>query len=275
MGGGNVSTPTNSSSANGLSPRGRGKPYALASRRLRCRSIPAWAGETPGTRQRFRCREVYPRVGGGNGYGRAAIERRSGLSPRGRGKRRTPRSCMRLSRSIPAWAGETILLVSAKSALAVYPRVGGGNARRLRLRRRLRGLSPRGRGKPSRTAALAASWGSIPAWAGETPLPGGGNVLEVVYPRVGGGNFTRQCAGKTVAGLSPRGRGKRRLRHQAGARRRSIPAWAGETADCATADGVIAVYPRVGGGNVRRSSSSAKSEGLSPRGRGKLSQTSA
>ena len=70
-------------------------------------------------------------------------------------------------------------------------------------------------------------------------------------------------------GLSPRGRGKR----QPGARqphdKRSIPAWAGETAEFKQVVTKRAVYPRVGGGNQAADSMRRVHSGLSPRGRGK------
>ncbi len=49
----------------------------------------------------------------------------------------------------------------------------------------------------------------------------------------------------------------------------SIPAWAGETTPESVRAKVSTVYPRVGGGNIRRCSACSVSAGLSPRGRGK------
>ena len=90
-----------------------------------------------------------------------------------------------------------------------------------------------------------------------------------VYPRVGGGNpYSSGCARK-ARGLSPRGRGKRVPATGTGRRRRSIPAWAGETGPPAANPGPARVYPRVGGGNWTSSISATRCRGLSPRGRGK------
>ena len=94
-------------------------------------------------------------------------------------------------------------------------------------------------------------------------------LLEV-YPRVGGGNAANTAAVSALAGLSPRGRGKRPLCVHRLARARSIPAWAGETADKAEKQNAIKVYPRVGGGNAPRFTLESDMPGLSPRGRGKL-----
>ena len=51
----------------------------------------------------------------------------------------------------------------------------------------------------------------------------------------------------------------------------SIPAWAGETDYARLHAEGEAVYPRVGGGNTRFVTGVSVEEGLSPRGRGKLS----
>ena len=50
------------------------------------RSIPAWAGETPGAAAGMDAPEVYPRVGGGNRHEWLLWNPGQGLSPRGRGK---------------------------------------------------------------------------------------------------------------------------------------------------------------------------------------------
>ena len=73
--------------------------------------------------------------------------RYAGLSPRGRGKPLGISSSAYSLRSIPAWAGETATSISCTAALAVYPRVGGGNEDVILPRTLSRGLSPLGRGK--------------------------------------------------------------------------------------------------------------------------------
>ena len=72
-----------------------------------------------------------------------------------------------------------------------------------------------------------------------------------------------------IAGLSPRGRGKHPPIRCGNGRRRSIPAWAGETQPTRQGVRLYWVYPRVGGGNPAKRCSIAQSRGLSPRGRGK------
>ena len=72
----------------GLSPRGRGKLEVGGWECGRQGSIPAWAGETTRQARYSRHFMVYPRVGGGNAGSKESAISNSGLSPRGRGKRR-------------------------------------------------------------------------------------------------------------------------------------------------------------------------------------------
>ena len=176
----------------GLSPRGRGKLRqvgrtmrgawsipawagetqcgALWRRHARrpWRSIPAWAGETKKFVMLLETERVYPRVGGGNIGSPGCPYEAGGLSPRGRGKRLCRRMRFSPNRSIPAWAGETILTPDSPMTGAVYPRVGGGNPQIYRRCECVGGLSPRGRGKPGADECAYPCRRSIPAWAGET-----------------------------------------------------------------------------------------------------------
>ena len=211
VGGGNFMSLSPSAAALGLSPRGRGKqPRRRHGWRIG-RSIPAWAGETSSIIASPHIIGVYPRVGGGNDghdYPQYGIQ---GLSPRGRGKRALPRHEVAQARSIPAWAGETIVMASMRGRASVYPRVGGGNRASFSATTTRYGLSPRGRGKPVRGQERDISTRSIPAWAGETQNRIRFYAWAKVYPRVGGGNGHSRRAGRGRGGLSPRGRGK--LRH--------------------------------------------------------------
>ena len=71
-------------------------------------------------------------------------------------------------------------------------------------------------------------------------------------------------------GLSPRGRGNRRQRHQDGDHERSIPAWAGKPYVESTSSRTHRVYPRVGGETIPLPKPISSARGLSPRGRGNL-----
>ncbi len=269
MGGGNARANWMKSLNRGLSPRGRGKPESAADARIIMRSIPAWAGETVRRPGQASFPRVYPRVGGGNGEPPEISHPIGGLSPRGRGKRIVTSASRLRSGSIPAWAGETGVVVVHWCPPAVYPRVGGGNLPELPVPGDQRGLSPRGRGKRSDNRPTRDTQGSIPAWAGETG-PGRPACCGFgVYPRVGGGNGRRRQPGPTPGGLSPRGRGKPGEPTPEVYERRSIPAWAGETPSPDPPGRRPGVYPRVGGGNPGPLADGHAAQGLSPRGRGK------
>ena len=168
VGGGNECLEKSGYSLFGLSPRGRGKPGAVAIIANFAWSIPAWAGETTKPLTALQGLRVYPRVGGGNVSASPLLLRLLGLSPRGRGKRHIWLLSGGGSGSIPAWAGETRVIAPLRYMCLVYPRVGGGNAMALSDARKFGGLSPRGRGKPGTGVAAVKSCRSIPAWAGET-----------------------------------------------------------------------------------------------------------
>ena len=168
-------------------------------------------------------------MGGGNDGRNERYIIRDGLSPRGRGKPQDHPFCRDRKGSIPAWAGETAAAVPKGNIAAVYPRVGGGNHSGVRAAVLFHGLSPRGRGKQPAIHSLASFMRSIPAWAGETHTPTSADASHTVYPRVGGGNCSSCKPGNRNAGLSPRGRGKRRSSPGPAMGRGSIPAWAGET----------------------------------------------
>ena len=269
VGGGNRSGIAGGTVAAGLSPRGRGKRRADDLYPAQMRSIPAWAGETGRFMPSSAADWVYPRVGGGNPQVATEVGGAGGLSPRGRGK---PPGCNRSRRgrrSIPAWAGETGGGGGPAVQGEVYPRVGGGNLIPAVKDVGYHGLSPRGRGKHAGPSPFIRQQGSIPAWAGETPILPMPCPATAVYPRVGGGNYGRQLALLRPDGLSPRGRGKHRAALPAGEVLRSIPAWAGETCFSIPFLRVKKVYPRVGGGNQCGNYRRRYFQGLSPRGRGK------
>ena len=144
----------------------------------------------------------------------------------------------------------------------------GGTALPAGIGDHVRGLSPRVRGNRTLDAIAQALHRSIPACAGEPPVPPPVVEAPEVYPRVCGGTRRNPAQQLVEAGLSPRVRGNRVdvgcIRQGTG----SIPACAGEPPAWPSAGAICAVYPRVCGGTPGHSEPRLKRRGLSPRVRG-------
>ena len=133
-----------------------------------------------------------------------------------------------------------------------------------------RGLSPRLRGNRQAEHVTRASWGSIPAPAGEPAHVASSVCLPWVYPRAcGGTGLPRHCAAAT-AGLSPRLRGNLQETFARPIGRRSIPAPAGEPPLRVLRIAPVTVYPRACGGTGAERHRPHRVRGLSPRLRGNL-----
>jgi len=194
--GGNTKGIKSQSVGIGLSPRTRGKRGDTGSSGLDFRSIPAYAGETFRSRPACKKMEVYPRVRGGNFWEINPYFFEVGLSPRTRGKLIDGCLLFRGKRSIPAYAGETHGAVASRMAWQVYPRVRGGNISTRAIARIPHGLSPRTRGKRGRPLGRRWAARSIPAYAGETNSQSTNTRHIRVYPRVRGGNSSKQLIHK-------------------------------------------------------------------------------
>ena len=194
----------------GLSPRVRGKLPMVALPESLEGSIPACAGEACSSPVPVGVTGVYPRVCGGSCCWAAASSLAAGLSPRVRGKLFGDVCGGCGQRSIPACAGEAVVIVFPLCVSEVYPRVCGGSPENPYELWAPPGLSPRVRGKlPSvRDDALAVR--SIPACAGEALSGKVSSTVVGVYPRVCGGSRPVCGGGSERRGLSPRVRGKPR-----------------------------------------------------------------
>ena len=179
-------------------------------------------------KQVSRLNAVYPRVCGGTDVRWFHWSSLRGLSPRVRGNHNKFRSHPSLLWSIPACAGEPMLLLTPGLLFAVYPRVCGGTSRRVRATVSHQGLSPRVRGNLVHIVPPEIAIRSIPACAGEPPTNTISMSSSSVYPRVCGGTRGYSGGDHNSRGLSPRVRGNHLpvLRRQATTR--SIPACAGE-----------------------------------------------
>ena len=187
-------------------------------------------------------------MGGGTISPSVAVSRPVDLSPRGRGNLPRRKCCGASVGSIPAWAGEPGLADTTPGRAGVYPRVGGGTGLIPPGQCAGPGLSPRGRGNLADALPSVSHSRSIPAWAGEPPMPSKAEVMPPVYPRVGGGTATLNSVDAHGPGLSPRGRGNPGISFSLLLAGRSIPAWAGEPLLSVCWLFHVQVYPRVGGG---------------------------
>ena len=136
------------------------------------------------------------------------------------------------------------------------------------------GSSPRGRGTRLTDFPYQPRTRIIPAWAGNTPEFFGIPDVTPDHPRVGGEHFVKQSGPLLWSGSSPRGRGTQCCRSDAGASRRIIPAWAGNTSPVSLGAGntyqasPMPDHPRVGGEHLIPTKGTFILDGSSPRGRG-------
>ena len=131
-----------------------------------------------------------------------------GSSPRVRGKRQWPFKVGGWLGLIPACAGKTWVLGSAKARSKAHPRVCGENYKHFVLATNAQGSSPRVRGKRIVLRVVVSGRGLIPACAGKTPKTYATPFRISAHPRVCGENTVigRQPGG--LSGSSPRVRGK-------------------------------------------------------------------
>ena len=251
----------------------RGKPVAAASAGGLARYIPACAGEASFPQVNPPERRVHPRVCGGSAVRRQERAKRGGTSPRVRGKHRRIAETGRVMRYIPACAGEARCRRPRRRPGRVHPRVCGGSDCRRRIGLATRGTSPRVRGKPFAKSNIQQGCRYIPACAGEA-IPGGNRRSDSgVHPRVCGGSASPRRAVKSVRGTSPRVRGKLVRRGSTPEELGYIPACAGEAPAATRPEPARGVHPRVCGGSGRIAVARPRSEGTSPRVRGKPAST--
>ena len=191
-------------------------------------------------------------MGGENCSSPGGMRRRTGSSPRGRGKHADDGAPADRHGLIPAWAGKTRVCVVCSLVGPAHPRVGGENTATPCPSARSSGSSPRGRGKRSDPTQVRRACRLIPAWAGKTfrlILPP--HVCRA-HPRVGGENRRVGWPHQPRGGSSPRGRGKPGAPISVSRTSRLIPAWAGKTGSAAFCRSVSLAHPRVGGENWER-----------------------
>ena len=252
----------------GSSPRGRGTELYIEALQTGDRFIPAWAGNRAPLRAPGELAAVHPRVGGEQISPVTMLVANVGSSPRGRGTAVSDNFAARLSRFIPAWAGNRRRPRAGSRIAAVHPRVGGEQEGRIGRHGPGGGSSPRGRGTDARSPPARLCCRFIPAWAGNRAPRFRHPSPPAVHPRVGGEQRLRAEFPTTTCGSSPRGRGTGRCRISRSWLVRFIPAWAGNSIPGPRHGGKAPVHPRVGGEQAKRWGPDAGEIGSSPRGRG-------
>ena len=152
----------------GPSPRARGRRAHINPKEPIMGSIPAGAGETAQNLLKLAIVGVHPRGRGGDVSSAHLFSRRTGPSPRARGRRVAALNPATSWGSIPAGAGETRFDGTYREKGKVHPRGRGGDAQHQVFQILSLGPSPRARGRQEVQAWAARKRWSIPAGAGET-----------------------------------------------------------------------------------------------------------
>ena len=193
----------------GTSPRMRGKRFPTHRQQRKEGNIPAYAGKTNPGHSLWHYGEEHPRVCGENVSSSASVVYATGTSPRMRGKRKIWPGAEAWYGNIPAYAGKTAARTLLARRTKEHPRVCGENRLDGHLNNRVRGTSPRMRGKQGAAAAPPCAAGNIPAYAGKTCACDAVAVVFEEHPRVCGENGCYPVSIEEVRGTSPRMRGKR------------------------------------------------------------------
>ena len=234
------------------------------------RIIPAHAGQTRSNSILHRVKTDHPRACGANITEEKSRKGYRGSSPRMRGKPASASESLRLTRIIPAHAGQTHGSCRCRLRSSDHPRACGANAKQAMEGDELTGSSPRMRGKRAGTDGISAAHRIIPAHAGQTETRRRRPRHTADHPRACGANLVEHAGLAHLVGSSPRMRGK--LSSEAAARRadRIIPAHAGQTSRSASGATGTTDHPRACGANGYGWRWAALLSGSSPRMRGKL-----
>ena len=132
--------------------------------------------------------------------------------------------------NIPAYAGTTLVLISAVFAWTEHPRLRGDNPAQPWVVYYAGGTSPLTRGQLNSSAWHIPDNRNIPAYAGTTDCQGVSARVCQEHPRLRGDNARHLPTGYQAPGTSPLTRGQPTLVCSVDGRRRNIPAYAGTTA---------------------------------------------
>ena len=246
--GGTRGSRPSSSQARGASPRVRGNPVPDEPPGHVEGCIPARAGEPATGSPCPTSPRVHPRACGGTVRHVVGRLDTTGASPRVRGNLRLERPRLDRQGCIPARAGEPCADCARRDRRGVHPRACGGTSFRHPSTSPSNGASPRVRGNPQPLRLPDAPQRCIPARAGEPPQVTPDGCSTRVHPRACGGTDLRLTSLPMANGASPRVRGNRGGGRSRRARRRCIPARAGEPIGTSNGCTIPWVHPRACGG---------------------------
>ncbi len=234
------------------------------------RFIPAGAGNAWWLRPPAPPHPVHPRGCGERAAKALEYQRAGGSSPRVRGTLRCTQSRTLHGRFIPAGAGNATWSSDRSRPAAVHPRGCGERAGGAGLEGRADGSSPRVRGTHARAGLDARAGRFIPAGAGNAVRNSASPAAPAVHPRGCGERLFRASFIRPATGSSPRVRGTQRRDTLRAARRRFIPAGAGNAARIARGARITTVHPRGCGERAGGVVLMVAYSGSSPRVRGTL-----
>ena len=196
---------------------------------------------------------------------------RKGSSPHTRGTRRPCSQSAAGQRFIPAYAGNARLLVPARRADAVHPRIRGERKLAKLPPEKVAGSSPHTRGTRAHGEHVRCASRFIPAYAGNAGSARAGACTAAVHPRIRGERDIVRAHVNSANGSSPHTRGTPRPQMMQGTRRRFIPAYAGNAPRPVRQRRQTPVHPRIRGERARLVASVDWISGSSPHARGTLS----
>ena len=232
----------------GSSPLARGTLDAAGGRQLRCRFIPAGAGNTRPRCPSHRLRSVHPRWRGEH----LDVAVGTDVGPR----------------FIPAGAGNTSPCRCPRRSRTVHPRWRGEHSGSILAEPLTCGSSPLARGTPQPTGPGRRHRRFIPAGAGNTRCTADRRRPASVHPRWRGEHANNPQRFLVLAGSSPLARGTHHGRRPRVLADRFIPAGAGNTAPQPRSRPRSAVHPRWRGEHLMTHQRPLDAGGSSPLARG-------
>ena len=148
---------------------------------------------------------------------------------------------------IPAYAGNTAAYAARIFPAWDHPRVCGEHVNANTTQLNIQGSSPRMRGTHSANSLRNPWSGIIPAYAGNTSHQHAERRSAWDHPRVCGEHHGSGLYSGCAAGSSPRMRGTHRRGTRSETAQGIIPAYAGNTSQCAALRALLRDHPRVCG----------------------------